>query len=246
MATSPTCATSIIDDHYQSIIFNVMKALEAQLSSTTLSDASSQTDDCAHLTQNIMKESELLKRRLEDDRFGIRTIEANDEKTKFYTGLPSWSVFLYLFLFLAPPPYPFSKLSLENELFLVLVRLRLGLMLEDLAACFKVHASVASRVFQKWLDIIFVRLSFLIGWPERDICRRNMPAVFKELYPNCRCIIDCSEIFIETPKNFSARSKTYSNYKKHNTVKFLIGITPFGTIYFLSECWGGRVSDTRT
>ena len=70
-----------------------------------------------------------------------------------------------------------------------------------------------------------------------------MPAVFKELYPNCRCIIDCSEIFIETPRNFDARSKTYSNYKKHNTVKFLIGITPVGTISFLSRCWGGRVSD---
>ena len=85
-----------------------MKALEAQLSSTTLSDASSQTDDCAHLTQSIMKENELLKRRLQDDRFGIKTIEANDEKTKFYTGLPSWSVFLHLFLFLAPPPSPFT------------------------------------------------------------------------------------------------------------------------------------------
>jgi len=37
-----------------------------------------------------------------------------------------------------------------------------------------------------------------------------MPEVFKQLYPNCRCIIDCSELFIETPVNFDARSKTYS------------------------------------
>lgn len=45
------------------------------------------------------------------------------------------------------------------------------------------------------------------------------------------------------PSSFDARAKTYSNYKKHNTVKFLIGITPCGTISFLSQCWGGRVSD---
>jgi hypothetical protein len=70
-----------------------------------------------------------------------------------------------------------------------------------------------------------------------------MPQIFKELYPSCRCVIDCSEIFIETPLNFKARSQTYSNYKKHNTVKFLIAITPSGTISFLSKCWGGWVSD---
>lgn len=94
-----------------------------------------------------MKENEFLKGHLEDDTFGITIIEVNDEKRKFYyTGLLSWSIFLHLFLFLAPPPSPFSKLSLENELFLVLIRLRLGLLLKDLAACFKIYASVSSIV----------------------------------------------------------------------------------------------------
>ena len=40
-----------------------------------------------------------------------------------------------------------------------------------------------------------------------------------------------------------ARAQTWSNYKKHNTVKFLIGITPQGSIAFISKGWGGRVSD---
>ena len=52
-----------------------------------------------------------------------------------------------------------------------------------------------------------------------------------------------SEIFIERPSSYLARAKTYSNYKKHNTVKFLIGITPCGAISFLSKCWGGRATD---
>uniref|UniRef100_A0A1X7SVZ4 DDE Tnp4 domain-containing protein n=1 Tax=Amphimedon queenslandica TaxID=400682 RepID=A0A1X7SVZ4_AMPQE len=35
----------------------------------------------------------------------------------------------------------------------------------------------------------------------------------------------------------------YSNYKKHNTVKVLIAVTPTGSICFISKAWGGCVSD---
>ena len=40
-----------------------------------------------------------------------------------------------------------------------------------------------------------------------------------------------------------ARAQTYSSYKHHNTVKYLIGITPQGSVSFISEGWGGRVSN---
>ena len=162
---------------------------------------------------------------------------------KFYTGLPAWVVFLHLFMFLSPfLPQP-RALSLMDEFLLTLMRLRLNLMLEDLAYRFRVSSSTASRIFLKWLDLMYARLKFLVAWPSRDIMEKNMPMVFKQLYPRCRCIIDCSEIYIETPTSFDARAQTYSNYKKHNTVKFLIGITTCGTISFLSQCWSGCVSD---
>ena len=55
-----------------------------------------------------------------------------------------------------------------------------------------------------------------------------MPPLFQDLYP---CIIDCTEIFIERPTNLDVRARTFSNYKSHNTVKFLIGITPNGSCF---------------
>ena len=57
------------------------------------------------------------------------------------------------------------------------------------------------------------------------------------------CIIDCTEVFIERPSDLKTRAETWSNYKQHNTVKFLIAITPQGTISYISKAWGGRASD---
>ena len=38
-------------------------------------------------------------------------------------------------------------------------------------------------------------------------------------------------------------ARVYSNYKSHNTVNYLIGITLAGAVSFLSYGWGGRASD---
>jgi len=43
-----------------------------------------------------------------------------------------------------------------------------------------------------------VHLKFLIKWP---------PQLFKETYPSARCIIDCSEVFIERPLSFQVRAQ---------------------------------------
>ena len=53
-------------------------------------------------------------------------------------------------------------------------------------------------------------------------------------------IIDCFEVFIDRPSHLLARACTWSSYKHHNTVKFLIGITPQGVISYISDAWGGR------
>ena len=90
-------------------------------------------------------------------------------------------------------------------------------------------------------DVLSAEIYYLLA--PREVIKVNMPPAFNQFYSSCVCIIDCSEIFIENPANFMARNATYSNYKKHNTVKILIGITPYGSISFLSKCWDGHASD---
>ena len=71
----------------------------------------------------------------------------------------------------------------------------------------------------------------------------TLPSAFREKYPSTYCIIDGSEIFMETPSDLHMQSSTWSNYKHHNTVKFLIGYTPNGCISFISPLYVGSISD---
>ena len=71
----------------------------------------------------------------------------------------------------------------------------------------------------------------------------TLPCAFQEKYPTIFSIIDGSEIFIETPSDLFMQSSTWSNFKHHNTAKFLIGCTPNGAISFVSQLYVGSISD---
>ena len=70
-----------------------------------------------------------------------------------------------------------------------------------------------------------------------------MPKSFCRLYPKTRVTIDCTEFYFQRPRSPSAQSDTYSTYKSRNTGKCLLGISPSGTFIFVSDVYGGNVSD---
>jgi hypothetical protein len=89
--------------------------------------------------------------------------------------------------------------------------------------------------------VMDLRLSPLISWPDREDLWKTMPQCFQFSFgKRTTVIIDCFEVFIERPTSLLARAQTFSSYKHHNTIKVLIGITPQGTISYVSEAWGGR------
>ena len=87
-------------------------------------------------------------------------------------------------------------------------------------------------------------LSSFIHWPDREQLWETMPMCFQYTFGRkMTVIIDYFEVFINKPTNLFTRAQMFSSYKHHNTIKVLIGITPQGTVSFVSEAWGGRTSD---
>ena len=120
--------------------------------------------------------------------------------------------------------------------------LRLGLYEQDLAYRFQISQSSVSRICSTRINFCLLFKELPI-WPTRSIIDSHMPCIFQDLYPSTRCIIDATEIFIQKPQNASAQQLTFSNYKNHNTYKVLIAISPSGAISFVSDLFGGNISD---
>lgn len=187
--------------------------------------------------------------------FCFEDIGDSEEKCMFYTGLPNAATFRMLFGKMADAEELTQRngtsgkkgrprsLRLIDEFFLVLIRLRLGLLLEDLAQRFHISKATCSNITTQWITYLSVKLSFLTVWPSRSTIKETMPNKFRRKYPNCRVIIDCTEIYTETPQSLSNKSLMFSHYKSHMTYKALLGITPTGIISFSSDLWAGSISD---
>ena len=56
-------------------------------------------------------------------------------------------------------------------------------------------------------------------------------------FGNVRLIIDCLKLFIQKPKIHSSQKTTLSSYKRWNSAKMLVGVTPSGFISFIPLLW---------
>lgn len=122
-------------------------------------------------------------------------------------------------------------------------KIKLNESFEILGDDFGISKGHASRIFNNITPLIAVLFRRFIYWPEEKDIVKNLPIPFRKRYSKVTNIIDCLEIQIEKPSDAYQQSLTWSEYKKCNTMKFLIGSTPDGTCTYISEGFGGRATD---
>ena len=197
----------------------------------------------------------------------------SDEDITFYTGFPSYDVFMATYNYLNPgqngenirfwrsvsndvdPEYYEREpelgvgpgrprtLNAKEEFFLVMCRLRQGFPERHLGHLFDISQSTVSRIVISWVNFMYSRFGQLNIWPSRKVVNDNMPQDFKGKYPNTRAIIDCTEIKCQMPSSLLLNSELFSSYKNHTTLKGLIAISPAGHISFISQLYTGSISD---
>ncbi|KAK3909668.1 O-methyltransferase bfoE [Frankliniella fusca] len=181
---------------------------------------------------------------------------------KFYTGITQ-TVFELLYDFLGgdevcdklkyeykystPKRERFnSELTSKTKLFLTLLRLRRGIVGRDLKVLFNITEYHALRIAYTWIRFMSLQFKKLDQLMFVSSAAQNplKPRCF-EKFPNLRVIIDSTEFKIQRPKHFQQQNNTFSAYKSSNTMKFLVGISCFGGLSFLSEGFEGSISDRK-
>lgn len=90
-----------------------------------------------------------------------------------------------------------SGLSMADELVLVLTKLFRAVTNENLGYRFNVDKTKVTKIFHRWIDVIFQNLKPLVCWSDKEMIVSNLP------------------------------------YKSHNTIKFLVTISPTGAVTFI-------------
>ncbi|XP_064475333.1 uncharacterized protein LOC135389197 [Ornithodoros turicata] len=184
-----------------------------------------------------------LKEEIAMTQWRIGPFEVDPMARKYYTGLTDTKQFrAFCNMVLVSRTPVCRKFNPEDEIFILLCKLRTGCTHYDLAQRFVVDRSTISRILAYWITRVYKSLKIINLWPEQSVIDKTMPISFIRSFPQCRVIIDCTEIEIQQPSNPTAQ-QMWSHYKNTNTLKALVGITPNGAISFVSDLYGGSTSD---
>lgn len=204
---------------------------------------------------------------LKTEQFCLERFSDDPKLINFYTGFIDYKTFVSVFTALQPTAStlvcrtqvqehssmmdeikmtPFkdecTSLTLIDQFFMFMCNVRQGFHEQDLAVRFNVSEESVCRILITWTKYLYVMFKSLSLWPSRRTVDQNMPECFKCTYPNTRVILDCSEISVQTPSSKVIDSEMYVDFQSHTTYKSLVGITPSGSVSFVSPLYPGGIS----
>lgn len=134
-------------------------------------------------------------------------------------------------------------LSSLDVIYLVLRKIRLNESFAVIGHEFGISNSHAAKLFKRFLPFISDHLTDLIVWANDESIHRAMPIGFRKSFKKVAGIGDCLEISIQKPTDAFEQALTWSEYKKGNTIKYYVAISPNGLFMFCSVGYGGRATD---
>lgn len=157
-------------------------------------------------------------------------------KPKPYIGIPDNMLFILKILE--------NEVGIKlRDICLTLEKIKLNHTFIILGDEYGTSPSNANTIFRKTVPILAHYLKKFIFWPSQKSIKVSLPLLFRARYNNVLSIIDCFEIEINKPSNSLYQALTWSEYKKCNTIKYLISSTPDGMVNFISDGFGVRTTD---
>jgi hypothetical protein len=139
-----------------------------------------------------------------------------------------------------------KKWNTRDAFFAVNYIIRTGATMDSAARQFgREDATFSDWVFSvTWLWSHFIGNKFTPTSLSKDRVQNRSPPDYQKHFNNrIRRIIDCFPVYIEMPSSRSLRKATYNQYYGISAVKFVTGITPFGSNDQCSQGYAARISD---
>lgn len=165
----------------------------------------------------------------------------------YYTGFDDIDHFNLFFGCLGPAATNLRKFSSlpdpKDQLLITLMKLRRNKDDIELGMFFNISMTTVGEIFNVWINFMYYQLKELDLWPEAAIIEDYMPKNFAKLFAKTKVIVDATETPIMKPEHVEAQSVTFSTYKNCNTVKTIVGCSPRCVTTYVSDSYGGSVSD---
>ncbi|CAH2006759.1 unnamed protein product [Acanthoscelides obtectus] len=168
--------------------------------------------------------------RLKTSKEGLE-ISKLENNSRFFLGLPEHCFYIVNLLVEGGLDY--------IDVLITMTKIRTNDQFSRIGIDFGKSTSAISKIFNKTVVVMAPLMIQLIVWPPSWKIKKLVPNQFKAYYNNVQSIIDCFEVEIEKPSNALHQAKTWSEYKKCNTIKYLVSCTPNGPINIISSGFGG-------